>query len=205
MPIGLYEMKYKARRWISKLLPLCTHINPTTLTYMLFPLGMLMAACSFWGFYYGSWLAHLMTLIFGLLRMLFGTLDGFVAEHFNKCSRKGEVLNRLAPECCDILYLVALSLASPSGFALGTLAISWSISFLGLLPLILQQKPISIGPLGQTDRLVSFLFFTFVNLFYPLPIKVFFIWCVGSGFLTCLLRTRKLFTLFYDKKTQKTA
>ena len=163
MDIGLYSLKYPARKLLKWTLPQVKNVNPNTVSWMLLPVGAGIAVCFSESmdnpslFLFGSFLS--------LLRMFLGTLDGLMAVHFKKESAVGEMINRLTPEICDAMYLTALAMAKTEWLYLGMIAlvIAWLTSFAGLLGILSGKSIQSVGPAGQTDRLAAFMLFSCLN------------------------------------------
>jgi len=195
MDIGVYQLKYAARRLIRWVLPLVSSINPNTITLSIFPVGIAIGLFCYFGL--NGYPSLLLGAIFLTgLRMFLSTLDGLLAVHLKKESASGELLNRLIPEICDTIYLLAIMVARPDYFFLGAgvLIIAWLTSFSGLIGIIVGKPIQSVGPVGQTDRLVAFIFFVFLHyLFLKVQIPVdcivlFLWWCLIGGMVTICLR-----------------
>ena len=195
MNIGLYNLKYSARKLIEWVLPLVRNVNPNTVSWSMLPVGFGVALCCYFGAN-GYPVLFLLGPFLIVLRMFLGTLDGLMAVRFNKESPKGEIINRLSPELCDIMYLVAIAIATPEWFVLGvfSLAIAWLTSFAGLIGMLVKMPVQSVGPVGQTDRLAAFMGFSFLQYFSLTMnwsidfIAVFLWWCIVGGLLTISLR-----------------
>ncbi len=195
MDLGLYNLKYPFRRMISWALPLCRNVSPNAISWALLPVGLATAGAYYWGAQGHTWLYLVgMGLIF--LRMFMGTLDGLVAVHFDKASPKGELVNRITPELCDVMVMAALALARPEWALAGVaaLAMAWLTSFAGLLGAVVGLKGQSVGPVGQTDRLValqamSLAAFLGAQFDWGVDFLLIFLWwCAGGGVLTVFLR-----------------
>lgn len=194
--LGLYNAKYGLRRRMEGWLPAFREVDPNRISWSMLPVGAATAA-ALWSVVRGGpdWL-YLAVIALCALRMLLGTLDGLVAVHFGKGTSRGELLNRLAPELCDAMYLVALALARPewSALGVGALAATWLTTFAGLLGFTVGQGGQSVGPVGQTDRLAALmacalLAFAGARLGWGTDFMTLFLgWCVLGGALTVLLR-----------------
>jgi len=195
MPIGLYELKYPFRRMIAWVLPAFRNVSPNAISWALLPVGLATAAAYYFGTQGHAWL-YLVGLGLILLRMFLGTLDGLVAVHYGKSTPKGELVNRIAPELCDVMYLAALAAARPEYLlpAIGALGLAWLISFSGLLGAVIGLPTQSVGPVGPTDRLaalqvLSLAAFLSAQFAWGIDfILVFLYWCVIGGVLTVFLR-----------------
>ncbi|MDP2653447.1 MAG: hypothetical protein Q8Q08_05380 [Candidatus Omnitrophota bacterium] len=198
MDIGLYNMKYPVRKLISGVLPLVKNVEPNTVSWLMLPVGLAVAAA-----YYGApgapalyWAGIGLTF----LRMYLGTLDGLMAEHYKKGSAEGEIVNRIAPEFCDAMYMLALVFAHPEiplEIRSLALALAWLTTFAGLVGFTAKKPGQSVGPVGQTDRLAALIllsllqYFSAVNGWQVNFIAVFFYWCIGGGAITVFLRLRR--------------
>ena len=166
MDIGLYNMKYPVRKLISGVLPLMKDVNPNTVSWLMIPVGVAIAACYYFAAQ-GQNVLYLVAIALTFLRMYLGTLDGLMAEHYKKGTPQGEMINRLTPELCDVMYLIAITFSCSSYIALGiiVIAVAWLTSFAGLIGLTAQKKIQSVGPAGQTDRLAALVVFTLLEYF----------------------------------------
>jgi phosphatidylglycerophosphate synthase len=194
MDMGLYNLKYPFRKTISWLLPLVKNVSPNAISWSLLPIGVLTALC-----YYAAKDRPLLFLAgAGLifLRMIVSTLDGLAAVTYRKCTPEGELVNRIAPELCDAMLMVAVVLAEREHLVLGilVLAAAWLTSFAGLVGLAGGKQIQSVGPVGQTDRVTALLVLSLAgsaNYFLEQPLDVlnwFLWWCVLGGFVTVVLR-----------------
>ena len=196
MKLGLYQLKYPARKLIEGFLPYVKNVNPNTISLLLLPVGLGMAFCTYLGLHkYPSLL--LISFALCIIRMFLGTLDGLMAVRFDKSTPKGELLNRLTPEFCDVMYLVAIVVARPDLQLLGLfmLALAWLISFTGMLGAVVHAPTQSVGPVGQTDRLAT-LMLVLLLAYYQVSFDViaFFIWWgIVGGVFTVSLRLWRTF------------
>src|SRR5262245_16795813 len=200
MDVGLYNLKYPARKLIAGLLPQLEDTDPNHISYVMVPLGLLIAVCYWAGAQGRAWL-YLLAIPLIFLRMFLGTLDGLVATHFGKGSKKGEIVNRLAPELCDVFTMVALALARPEWATPGifALGVTWLITFAGLVGATAGLPTQSVGPAGQTDRLatlqlVSLLAFLQETRHWTVDVLALFLWWVAlGGAITVGLRLQRNF------------
>jgi phosphatidylglycerophosphate synthase len=195
MDIGLYNLKHAVRRMIGDVLPLCRNISPNAISWSLLPVGALTAIV-----YHQATNGHPALYAVGVLlifvRMFLGTLDGLVAEHYWRSTPVGEMLNRLTPELCDVMFLGALTLARPEWAVIGlaAVAVSWLVTFSGLLGATVGNPVQSVGPAGQTDRLAALQLFSLLALLgHALGWSVDFIglflgYVVLGGVVTVILR-----------------
>ena len=198
MDFGLYNLKYPARKLIEGVLPQLADTDPNHISYAMIPVGVLIAATYFVGAQGQPWL-YLLGILLMFVRMFLGTLDGLVATHYGKSSKRGEIINRLAPELCDVLYLLALALARPEWQLPGLLAVAlaWLITFAGLVGATAGLPTQSVGPAGQTDRiallqLMSLLAFLSGTLGWKVDFLGVFLWWVAiGGTVTVVLRLKR--------------
>lgn len=194
MDLGLYHLKYPFRKVIGFLLPLFKNVHPNTISWSLVPIGLVTAL-----FYLLAPQAPVLYLIGALLilvRMTVGTMDGLVAVKFNKGSKKGEMINRIAPEICDVLLMLAVVYSCPAHLKMGILALGlcWMVTFFGLIGIVAEKKIQSVGPVGQTDRIVAlgilsiFQFFSQTGGWGIDFTFLFFLWVIGGSLVTIGLR-----------------
>jgi len=197
MELGLYKLKYPARKLIGGVLPLLGNVDPNHISWAMLPVGVAIAATYYFAFGH-PWL-YLAGIGLVFLRMFLGTLDGLVAVHFEKGTPKGELVNRIAPELCDAMYLTALALARPEWLIPGIFALTmaWLTTFAGLLGTTIGRPTQSIGPAGQTDRLaalqvLSLAAFLGARFGWSLDfMRIFLFWVILGGTLTVALRLRR--------------
>lgn len=193
MQIGLYLLKEPFRKFIKRLVPFCKNIHPNSISWSLLPLGILT------GFLYLKANVcsefYLLAILLLFLRMIVATLDGLVAETYQKQNAMGEILNRFVPELCDIILLLAI-VSNQDRFKYGSLVlgIAWLSSYTGLIGLVAKKPIQSVGPLGQTDRLATLMLFSLLEYLglkfgWTFNFIVFFLyWTIIGGLLTCFNR-----------------
>lgn len=196
MDLGLYELKYNLRTKLRVLLPLLKHVHPNTVSWSLLPIGLLTALL--YSKAPESPIFYLYGLIFILMRLVVGTLDGMLAEELNKQTPQGAIINRLTPEISDLLLLGALALNMPdkAHLTIPALLIAHMTSFLGLVGLTGEKAIQSVGPVGQTDRLVALAILSFFAAIFPSAILLFFYWIIFGGLVTCAIRLNRLLEIF---------
>jgi CDP-diacylglycerol--glycerol-3-phosphate 3-phosphatidyltransferase len=200
MDLGLYNLKYPARRLIAGLLPALRGVDPNLISAAMLPVGAAVAA-AYWFGAHGHPALYLLAIALLFLRMLLGTLDGLVATHYGKASPAGEMMNRIAPEVCDTLYLAALACARPEWLrpGVGALALAWLTTFAGLLGLTAGGTTQSVGPAGQTDRLaalqiLSLLAYLSERFAWGVDfLRLFLLWVIAGGAVTVALRLARSF------------
>jgi CDP-diacylglycerol--glycerol-3-phosphate 3-phosphatidyltransferase len=194
--IGLYPLKYPFRKLIAFLVPRFKNANPNVISVALFPIGVAMALCYFLAIRDDQHILLIVAIVLGFLRMVVSTLDGIVAQEYDKSSKVGDIINRLHPEICDLMLYptIIFAMAEFSVVHIAALAMSWAITFFGLLGAASGCAVQSVGPAGQTDRLAALMLFT---LFEFLSIRLgwglsffnyFFYWVLIGGCLTLYLR-----------------
>jgi phosphatidylglycerophosphate synthase len=178
--LGLYQTKYILRAWLRKI-PGIGRLSPNVLSVLAIVPGLLAAYCLYHSYYLGAILA-----IMG--RMIINTLDGLIAEEFDKKSHLGAYLNRLPGEFTDILIVMGLWPHGSLYWVMALVALTGWVQMIGILPLAAGGKGQSVGPCGQTDRLAIILISCVVALSgvdvwrYMIPAL-----CYGCG-LTLLIR-----------------
>lgn len=165
MDIGVYNLKYPFRRLIGFLLPLFKSIDPNHVSYSLIPLGLITSGVYFLAPNTPS--LYLLGVSLILARMVLGTMDGLMAVKFNKETPDGEMINRIAPEVADVFLMLGLVFSAPQYLGLGAVAIAccWAVTFFGLVGIVAGRKIQSVGPVGQTDRVVALIFFSVLQYF----------------------------------------
>jgi phosphatidylglycerophosphate synthase len=198
--IGLYNAKYPFRKLLHFLLGYFKNSNPNHVSLALLPIGLMTALLYYYAPQYPF--LYCLGILFILIRMIVGTLDGMIAESFNKQTPNGTILNRLTPEAADMMLMAAIILSAPNYFILGifSLIIIWGISYTGLLGLAGGKRIQSIGPAGQTDRIVALMLFSLLQMFalhYGWEINfitLFLWWVIIGGIITIALRCYRILT-----------
>jgi len=178
--LGLYQTKYILRKVLRKL-PGIALLNPNALSLLAFFPGLMAAFC----LAQGEWLGASLWI---MGRMVINTLDGLVAEEFDKKSNLGGYLNRLPGEFTDILIVLGLWPHAPFPWNVALIILSGWVQMMGVLGLAVGGSTQSVGPCGQTDRLAIILVGCVLALTgfhcWPLMIKILCFGCV----LTLILR-----------------
>ena len=194
MDIGSYKLKEPFRKFISRLLPLFKNTNPNLLSFMIFPISILTVG-SYWLAKAHDPIYYLLSIVLIFLRMIFATLDGYVAISFKKESQKGDYLNRLMPEISDITLLGSLLFLYSTHpiVTISVMGVAWLSAYMGIAGLIVKYPISSLGPVGQTDRLIALMIVSLALFFREdLPFMLyFFYWCILGGVLTLLNRYPK--------------
>lgn len=198
MEIGLYQLKYPFRKLLDGLLPICKHTNPNTISLMLLPIGFITAVI----YYYAPQYPYFYCLGIGLifLRMVIGTLDGLVAEIYHKQTPNGTILNRLTPEIADWMLLLSIMIINAQHPILNycALLMGWAVSYVGLLVLAGNKRIQSVGPVGQTDRLVALMIvsalqYACIRAGWAIDmLNIFIWWVILGGTVTLAVRTYRI-------------
>lgn len=178
--LGLYQTKYILRD-VLRNIPGVANLSPNALSLFAVVPGALAA----WFLFEGQWLFALLCI---MGRMIINTLDGLVAEEFNKKSHLGGYLNRLPGELTDILIVLAFWNHASFPWTLALVVLTGWVQILGVLGLAAGGPTQSVGPCGQTDRLAIILIGCVLALLgfnvWPTLVPIL---CAGCG-LTIILR-----------------
>lgn len=178
--LGLYQTKYLLRA-VLRNIPGVGSLSPNVLSLFAVVPGLLAA----WFLFHGEWLAAMLSI---MGRMVVNTLDGLVAEEFNKKSNLGAYLNRLPGEFTDILIVLGLWPYAAFPWNLALVILTGWVQVIGILGLTAGGPTQSVGPCGQTDRLALLLLGCLLALLgIPVWSTLIMLMCVGCG-LTLLLR-----------------
>ncbi|QDK36479.1 hypothetical protein [Bdellovibrio sp. NC01] len=200
MDVGLYLLKYPFRKVISFLIPACENVDPNKISYALLPVGVAMAWCYYYALSGGHKIFFIIGGLLGILRMIVATLDGLVAVHYNKSSVKGDILNRITPELCDLMLIPTL-VVMKGIYPLGVFVMlfAWAVPFFGLFGAPSGLAVQSVGPVGQTDRLAALMLlslFQYFSLEFHWGIDFilyFFYWVIIGGTITLILRYTRVY------------
>ena len=201
MDVGLYNAKWGFRKMISFVLPAVKNVSPDAVSWSLLPVGLVTAAVYYFAVSSGPTWLYLVGIVLVFVRMFLGTLDGLMATEFDKATPLGAVVNRVAPELCDVMYLLAIPIAAPGLrlVGLGALAAAWLVTFSGLVGATSGLVTQSVGPVGQTDRIAALMLFSLLAFVGPLFgwdvafIWWFLVWVIAGSALTVLLRLQRTF------------
>lgn len=180
LDLGLYQAKYTFRNWLRKI-PGINQLSPNWLSCSTIVPGIVTAYCLYKSWWIGAVIAI-------ALRMTLSTLDGLVAEEFNKTSPLGAYLNRLPGEITDLLIILGLFPHSQTAWIIALIILTSWVQTFGLLGLVAGSKTQSVGPCGQTDRLAIIALSCIVTAL-GVPVWQYVIpgMCIGCS-LTILLR-----------------
>jgi phosphatidylglycerophosphate synthase len=179
--LGLYQTKYLLRN-VLRQIPGVAALSPNLLSLLAFGPGLAVAYCLYRGWWLGA-----VAAIAG--RMILNTLDGLVAEEFNKTSKLGAYVNRLPGEFTDLLIILGLWPHSAPFWLVALLVLTSWVQLFGLLGLVSGGKTQSVGPCGQTDRLAILGIACLVAAFAPIAVWEYLVpaMCMGCA-LTIGLR-----------------
>jgi phosphatidylglycerophosphate synthase len=158
--LGLYQAKHGLRR-VLNLIPGIEHLSPNAVSVSSLVPSALAA--------YGLWQGLPVLLLLGIVgRMLLTTLDGLIAEGYGKKTRVGGYVNRIVAELGDVMLYLALALVVDAPWGALVLGLAWLVNMFGVLGLVSQGSIQSVGPAGQTDRVVLVALYAVVRMFTPL-------------------------------------
>jgi CDP-diacylglycerol---glycerol-3-phosphate 3-phosphatidyltransferase len=179
--LGLYQTKYLLRNLLRQI-PGLAYLSPNLLSLLAIVPGLASAYCLYRGWWLGA-----VAAIAG--RMIVNTLDGLVAEEFNKTSKLGAYLNRLPGELTDLLIILGLLPHTSSGWVIALLVLTSWVQTFGLMGLVAGGKVQSVGPCGQTDRLAILGVACLIAQFTSIPVWGYLVpgLCAGCT-LTIVLR-----------------
>ncbi|MBP6218234.1 MAG: hypothetical protein KA436_06585 [Oligoflexales bacterium] len=193
MDIGFYHFKDPFRKFLKEIVPFCKNVNPNTISWAMLPVGALTGLAYIYAHSYPEF--YLFAILLSFVRLVLATLDGLVAQTFKKENQIGEIINRFIPELCDIILMVSLvNSQSHFHFGLMALAVAWLSSYTGLVGLVAAKPIQSVGPVGQTDRLVTLMVFSLLEYFslklgWTINfITIFLYWTIFGGVLTIINR-----------------
>lgn len=199
MDIGLYRMKYPFRKIIGFMLPAFAKINPNVISLALLPLGALMAWVAYYAVKNNNSALYVLLAVLGISRMILATLDGLVAQKYGTSTVKGDILNRVAPELCDLMLIPAILLAQGLDLAaLLALAIAWATPFIGMLGAPAGIAVQSVGPVGQTDRLAAIMLVSLLQALANITglnidlIQYLIYWLILGGLATLAIRFSRI-------------
>lgn len=200
MDIGLYLLKFPFRKMIQFLVPLFKNVNPNLISALLLPIGIMTAITYWYAIENNIPGLFLVGIVLAFIRMIVATLDGLVAQEFNKSTALGDVINRITPELCDLMLIPTIIIAN-GDLHLGIIAITfaWATPFIGLLGSPSGLAVQSVGPVGQTDRLAALMLLSFLEYFSKTFqwnfnfISLFLKWLILGGILTLILRFYRVY------------
>lgn len=181
--LGLYQSKYALRAVLDRV-PGLDRLDPNLVSVSAVVPSALAAVALFAG-----WWPLMIVGIVG--RMLLTTLDGHVAERYGKQTRLGIYLNRAPAEIGDVMLLLPLVVWAEPGWAVTAIGLACLVNVFGLLGLVAGGSIQSVGPAGQTDRLVLLLVAAVLAGLMPLDWNLVAMAVVGLSVPTLVLRARR--------------
>ena len=163
--MGLYVLKYPARKLLDPLAGALGWVHPDVLSYLATALTVGTGACYLFA---ADRPALLLWAVGGtLLRMALNTLDGVIAVRRGKLRGKGEIVNALPDRYSDILLVagIALSPLCRPLWGLAGLASMLLVSYTGMLGKALGVDWQHQGPLGKVERLIAVMVFSLIQFF----------------------------------------
>ena len=161
--MGLYLLKYPARKLLDPLARALGWVHPDVLSYLATALTVGTGAC----YLFAADRAGLLLWAVGgtLLRMALNTLDGVIAIRRGNLSLKGEIVNALPDRYSDILLVagIALSPLCRPLWGLAGLASMLLVSYTGMLGKALGVDWQHQGPLGKVERLIAVMVFSLIQ------------------------------------------
>lgn len=183
LDIGLYQSKYALRGILARL-PGIDRLDPNLISLSaLIPSAVAAVALI------AGWWPLMATGIVG--RMVLTTLDGHVAERYGRQTRLGGYLNRAPAELGDVMLMLPLVVHAEAGWAVAAIGMSMLVNVFGLLGLVAGGSIQSVGPAGQTDRLVLLLAAAAASMVLTLDWTLIAIALVALAVPTLVLRTRR--------------
>jgi CDP-diacylglycerol--glycerol-3-phosphate 3-phosphatidyltransferase len=181
--LGLYQSKYALRAVLARL-PGLHRLDPNLVS-----LGALVPSALAAAALLAGWWPLIVIGIVG--RMLLTTLDGHIAERYGKQTRLGAYLNRAPAEIGDVMLLLPLLAWAEPAWAAAAIGLAWLVNVFGLLGLVARGSIQSVGPAGQTDRLVLLLVASVLATVMPLDWNLVAMALVGLSVPTLALRARR--------------
>lgn len=154
---SVYNLKYVLRSALDRAAFL-ERLNPNLISVSLLVPAVLLA----YALIQGLWVLAIVAVLW---RMFVATLDGYIAQTYDKSSRLGAYVNRSTAQIGDALMLLALlSRAEPLWVALA-LALTWLVDMHALLGVAAGGTLQWTGPGAQADRLTLVLLASVFSLF----------------------------------------
>jgi len=113
-------------------------------------------------------------------RMVLATLDGYVAERFERRTPLGAYLNRIVTEVADAIVLLGLLGQADALWVALAIASAWIVNVAGVLGPVAGGSIQWTGPAGQADRLAIVLGASLVAIVWPID------WTILCGLLVLL-------------------
>jgi CDP-diacylglycerol--glycerol-3-phosphate 3-phosphatidyltransferase len=169
---SVYEGKRVIRRALARV-PGLERLDPTVVTVAILVPAVL-AGISLWQ---GWWI---LAAIGAAGRMVLATLDGYVAERFDRRTPLGAYLNRIVTEIADAIVLLGLLGQADAMWVALAIASAWIVNVAGVLGPVAGGQVQWTGPAGQADRLAIVLAASLVAIVWPID------WTILCGLLVVL-------------------
>lgn len=163
--MGLYVLKFPARRILLSLARKLRWVHPDIVSYAAAAAALVTAFC----FPFAPdhrWLLILAIFLI-LLRMMLNTIDGVMAIERGNLSLKGEIVNALPDRYSDLFLLLGIAFSPLCSTFLGVLAMAsmFLVSYTGMLGKALGVDWQHHGPLGKVERLILIMLFSGIQFF----------------------------------------
>ena len=169
---SVYEGKRVIRRALA-LVPGLERVQPNVVTVAI----LIPAVLAGVGLWQGWWI---LAAIGAAGRMVLATLDGYVAERFERRTPLGAYLNRIVTEVADAIVLLGLLGQADALWVALAVGSAWIVNVAGVLGPVAGGSIQWTGPAGQADRLAILLGASLVAIVWPID------WTILCGLLVLL-------------------
>jgi len=169
---SVYESKRVIRRALA-LIPGLDRLDPNVVTVAIL-IPAVVAGVSLWQ---GWWI---LAAIGAAGRMVLATLDGYIAERFERRTPLGAYLNRIVTEVADAIVLLGLLGQADALWVTLAIAAAWIVNVAGVLGPVAGGSIQWTGPAGQADRLAIVLGASLVAIVWPID------WTILCGLIVVL-------------------
>ncbi len=169
---SVYEGKRVIRRALARL-PGLERLDPNVVTVAILVPAVL-AGVSLWQ---GWWI---LAAVGAAGRMVLATLDGYIAERFERRTPLGAYLNRIVTEIADAIVLLGLLGQADALWVALAIASAWIVNVAGVLGPVAGGSIQWTGPAGQADRLAIVLGASLIAIVWPID------WTILCGLLVVL-------------------
>ena len=169
---SVYEGKRVIRRALA-LIPGLDRLDPNIVTVAIL-IPAVVAGASLWQ---GWWI---LAAIGAAGRMVLATLDGYVAERFERRTPLGAYLNRIVTEIADAIVLLGLLGQADALWVALAIGSAWIVNVAGVLGPAAGGSIQWTGPAGQADRLALVFGASLVAIVWPID------WTILCGLLVVL-------------------
>jgi phosphatidylglycerophosphate synthase len=169
---SVYEGKRVIRRALARV-PGLERLDPNVVTVAILVPAVL-AGVSLWQ----SW--WILAAVGAAGRMVLATLDGYIAERFERRTPLGAYLNRIVTEVADAIVLLGLLGQADALWVALAIASAWIVNVAGVLGPVAGGSIQWTGPAGQADRLAIVLGASLIAIVWPID------WTILCGLLVML-------------------